>query len=205
MKANREGVLIVVLVLISLISSVCKAQVVPTVDSTIISSKDTVIRSRTMDQRPLRQRISLGGSTGFWIQPSRTHLEVSALLGYRFPKVVTMGPGYRYVYTRNRIYGQNLNSYGPNAFVRAQLTRRLYIWTEWEFLHSEYAVQLGNNSIETRSDNVDALFLGAGYIRHMGRKGRGGISFQLLYNFLYEREDNSPYYSPVIYRIGYFF
>ncbi|MDL5048707.1 hypothetical protein QQ054_22095 [Oscillatoria amoena NRMC-F 0135] len=156
------------------------------------------------DERPFTERISIGGATSFWIQPSRTYVEIAGLLAYRFPKTLTMGPGYRYIYNRNRTYGKNLNTYGPNFFVRAQLTRRIYLWTEYELLNTEYVVQVGGNEIATKSDHVESLFMGAGYIRTFGRKGRGGVSFQVLYNPLYEREI-SPYYSPVIYRVGYFF
>jgi hypothetical protein len=169
--------------------------------------KDTIPATAEVahkDQRPLKEKISLGGSTAFWIQPSRTHVELSAFIAYRFPKTLTVGPGYRYVYTRNRVYGKDLNSYGPNIFARAQLTKRIYLWTEWEYLKTEYVTQVAGNEIISQTDYVDSFYAGAGYIRKVGRKGRGGISFQLLYNFLYNREDNTPYYSPVIYRIGYF-
>ncbi|MBL7858942.1 MAG: hypothetical protein JNM57_14725 [Cyclobacteriaceae bacterium] len=169
------------------------------------SIQSTTSTQEHKDQRPLKEQISIGGSTGFWIQPKKTHLEVSVLLAYRFPKILTMGPGYRYIYTRNRVYGKDLNSYGPNAFARAQLTKRIYLWSEWEYLKTEYAVQLANNEITTKTDHVDSFFAGAGYIRKIGRKGRGGLSIQVLYNFLYNREDNTPYYSPLIYRVGYFF
>jgi hypothetical protein len=157
------------------------------------------------DTRPFKERISVGGATGFWIQPRQTHLEVALLLAYRFPKTFTVGPGYRYIYTRNRIYGKNLNSYGPSAFARAQLTKRIYLWSEYEYLNTEYVVELTGNEIATVKDHVDSFYAGAGYIRRLGRKGRGGVSIQVLYNFLYAREDHTPYYSPVIYRIGYFF
>lgn len=157
------------------------------------------------DQRPLSERIRFGGNTGFWIQPSTTYLEISALLAYHFPKVLTMGPGYRYIYTRNRVYGKNMNSYGPNVFARAQVTRRIYLWSEWEWLKTEYTIQVVNNEIETRTDHIESAFVGAGYIRSFGKKGRGGLSIQSLYNLRYDREDYAPYYSPVIYRVGYFF
>ncbi len=157
------------------------------------------------DQRPLNERISLGGSTGFWIQPKKTHLEIAGLLAYHFPKTVTLGTGYRYIYTRNRVYGKDLNSYGPNLFARAQLSKRIYLWTEWEYLKTEYAIQVASNEIVTQTDHVDSFFMGLGYIRQLGRKKHGGISFQLIYNFLYNLEEYSPYYSPLIYRVGYFF
>lgn len=157
------------------------------------------------DTRPFLERISLGGSTGFWIQPKQTHVEVAGMLAYHFPRTLSVGTGYRYIYTRNRVYGKNLNSYGPNLFARAQLTQRIYFWTEWENLKTQYAVQTISNEIVTQSTHVDSFYAGLGYIRQLGRRRHGGISFQLLYNFLYEGEDNSPYYSPVIYRVGYFF
>lgn len=157
------------------------------------------------DTRPVLQRIRLGGSTGFWINTRQTHVEVAPMIAYDFPKILTTGMGYRYIYTRDRFYGKNLNTYGPNVFARAQLSRRIYLWTEWEYLKTEYAYELASSEITTRSDHVDSYFAGAGYIRQLGKKGRGGISIQVLYNFLYERESHSPYYSPVIYRIGYFF
>ena len=127
------------------------------------------------------------------------------MLAYRFPKILTVGPGYRYIYTRNRVYGKNLNSYGPNIFARAQLTKRIYLWSEWEYLKTEYAVEVVGNEIETRATHAESAFVGAGWVRTFGKKGRGGISIQVLYNMLYDREDYAPYYSPVIYRVGYFF
>src|SRR5262245_55909598 len=62
------------------------------------------------DTRPFSERITVGGSTGFWIQPRQTHFEIAGLIAYHFQKVLSVGPGYRYIYTRNRVYGKNLNS-----------------------------------------------------------------------------------------------
>lgn len=169
-------------------------------------SDSTVFQSTARrDTRPFQERVSLGGSTAFWINLKKTHVEVSPLLAYHFPKILTTGAGYRYIYTRDRVYGKNLNTYGPNLFARAGLTKRIYLWVEWEYLRTEYAIELASQEIATRKDNVDSFFGGVGYIRQIGKRGRGGISIQVLYNFLYDREDHSPYYSPVIYRIGYFF
>ena len=157
------------------------------------------------DTRPFMKRLSLGGSTGFWINTKETFLEASPLLAYHFPKTLTTGIGYRYIYHRNRIYGKNLNTTGPNIFARASLTKRIYFWTEWEYLNSEYVLAVANQEATIKTDHVDSFFAGLGYIRSIGKRGRGGIIFQLLDNFLYNREDNSPYVAPVTYRVGYFF
>jgi hypothetical protein len=157
------------------------------------------------DTRPWSERIRFGGNTGVWFNTKQAHVNVSALLAYHFPKILTTGVGYRYIFTRNYLYGKNLNSYGPNIFARAGLTRRIYLWTEWEYLTTEYIVSAGGAALYTDKTGVQSFFGGMGYVRQIGKKGRGGISFQLLYNFLYDREVNSPYWSPVTYRVGYFF
>ena len=157
------------------------------------------------DTRPWNERIRFGGNTGVWFNTKQAHVDVSALMAYNFPKILTTGVGYRYIFTRNYLYGKNLNSYGPNIFARAGLTKRIYLWTEWEYLTTEYIVQAGGAALYTDKTGVHSFFGGMGYVRQIGRKGRGGISFQLLYNFLYDREANSPYWSPVTYRVGYFF
>lgn len=176
-----------------------------TTDSVKVDSDQSRQPREKRDTRSWKQRVGLGGSIGFWIQPRQLHLEVAPMIAYRFPKILTVGSGYRYVYNHNYLYGKNLNNYGPNFFVRASVTKRIYLWTEWEHLHTEYVYTIANQEATTKTDQADSFFAGAGYIRQLGRKGRGGISFQLLYNFLYNKETNSPYYSPVIYRIGYFF
>jgi len=157
------------------------------------------------DDRPVIKRISFGGSTSFWIDTRKTHVEVAPLLAYHFPKILTTGVGYRYIFTRDRFYGKNLNSYGPNLFARAQLTKRIYLWSEWEHLYSEYAFAIANNEIATQKQDFNSFFAGLGYIRQFGKRKHGGFSVQLLYNFLYDRDNNSPYYGPVTYRVGYFF
>ncbi len=157
------------------------------------------------DTRPWSERIRFGGNTGVWFNTKQAHVDVSALLAYHFPKILTTGVGYRYIFTRNYLYGKNLNAYGPNLFARAGLTRRIYLWTEWEYLTTEYIVSAGGAALYTDKTGVQSFFGGLGYVRQIGKKGRGGISFQLLYNFLYDREVNSPYWSPVTYRVGYFF
>jgi hypothetical protein len=176
-------------------------------------STDSVITTNTVDQssktkkddRPVVKQISFGGSTAFWINLHSTHVEISPMIAYHFPKVVTIGGGYRYIYTRDRFYGKNLNTIGPNIFARAQITKRFYLWTEWEKLRTEYALEALNQEVVIQETTVHSFFSGLGYIRSVRKNGRGKISIQVLYNFLYDREDHSPYYSPVIYRVGYFF
>jgi hypothetical protein len=157
------------------------------------------------DTRPFKERIDFGLGSSFWITPSQTYVELAPVLAYRFPKALITGMGYRYIYRHERVIGQDLNAYGPDFFARLNLTKRIYFWTEYEILHTEYLLQVAGERYDTRSESSDSYFAGLGYIRSLGKKGRGGISIQVLYNFLYERDEYSPYYSPVTYRLGYFF
>jgi len=157
------------------------------------------------DQRPIKDRLAFGLGTSFWINVNTTYFEVAPMLAYRFPKTLTTGMGYRYLYRHDRIWGEDLDAYGPNFFARANLLKRVYFWTEYEILTSEYLYEAAGQEISTQKSTSDSWFAGLGYVKTLGRKGRGGISFQLLYNMLYERDPHSPYYSPITYRVGYFF
>ena len=156
------------------------------------------------DTRPFIERLRLGGSTGFWIDPRKTYVELSGSLAYMFPKMLTTGVGFRYIYTHDRLYNKNLNTYGPNIFARLSLTRHLYIWAEQEILKSEY---VENSGVEHRVEpvTITSTFLGLGWVKSFRKSGKGGLSIQVLYNFNYDRQDHSPYYAPVVYRVGYFF
>jgi len=157
------------------------------------------------DTRPMKERIALGFGSGFWITPSQTYIELAPVLAYRFPKTLITGVGYRYIYRHQRVVGENLNSYGPNTFARINLLKRVYLWTEYEILTNEYEVHAAGAEFAKDKAYTDSWFAGIGYIRKLGKKGRGGVSVQVLYNMLYNRDDISPYYSPVTYRVGYYF
>ena len=176
-----------------------------TVQDTLIRKPETKESKVKRDTRPWNQRIALGLGSSFWITPSQTYLELSPVLAYRFPKTLITGIGYRYIYRHERVVGQNLNAWGPSAFARVNLLKRLYFWTEYEILKTENIPTVAGQELTVETSTTDSWFAGLGYIRSVGRKGRGGISMQLLYNMLYNREDLNPYYSPVTYRVGYYF
>lgn len=169
------------------------------------TAKDTTIKTVQKDTRPLKEKIAFGFGTSFWITPRQTYLELAPVIAYRFPKILMAGVGYKYIYRHERLYGRDLNAYGPNIFARVALLKRVYFWTEYEFLHNEYLLQAAGQELTKNKTTTDSWFTGLGYIKSVGRKARGGISIQVLYNILYNRDIYSPYYSPVTYRVGYYF
>jgi hypothetical protein len=180
-----------------------------TVKQETVVAADTVKKAAPVeekgDKRPLKERIAFGFGTSFWINSNETTIELAPVLAYRFPKRLIAGVGYKYIYRHDRNFDQNLNAYGPNVFARVDLIKSIYFWTEYETLHSEYITELTGNDFEKDKASTDAWFVGLGFNRSVGKKGRGGISIQVLYNVLYYNEDFSPYYGPVTYRVGYYF
>jgi hypothetical protein len=205
----RKTIIFMILLLVSrsLFCQQDKKQEV-TKDSTIktIQKNETIDQAKVRrDNRPWQERIAIGFGSSFWIKPSQTYIEISPVLAYRFPKTLISGVGYRYIYRHERLVGRDLNAYGPNIFARASLLKRFYFWTEYEILTNEYLTQVAGQELTRNKTYTDSWFAGLGYVRSIGRKGRGGISIQVLYNFLYKRDDINPYYSPVTYRVGYYF
>jgi hypothetical protein len=172
-----------------------------TIPARVAKTETTVKR----DNRPLKEKIAFGFGSAFWITPHETYIELAPVVAYRFPKRLITGLGYRYIYRHERTIGEDLNSWGPNVFARLGLLKRVYFWTEYEYLNTQYLNEVIPDEYNRQSSHSDSWFAGLGYIRTIGRKGRGGISVQLLYNMLYNRDNYSPYYSPVTYRVGYYF
>lgn len=173
-----------------------------------VATQDTVKKAVPVEEkskRPLKERIAFGFGTSFWINSNETTIELAPVVAYRFPKRLTAGVGYKYIYRHDRNFDQNLNAYGPNVFARLDLTKSIYFWTEYETLRSDYITELTGNEFSKDKTTTDAWFVGLGFMRSVGKKGKGGISIQVLYNVLYYEEDFSPYYGPVTYRVGYYF
>jgi hypothetical protein len=175
------------------------------VQDTIPAPATKPAKAARRDNRPLNQKIALGFGSSFWITPHETYIELAPVVAYRFPKRLITGVGYRYIYRHERVVGEDLNSWGPNVFARLGLLKRVYFWTEYEYLNTQYLNEVVPDEYNRAKTHSDSWFAGLGYVRSLGRKGRGGISVQVLYNMLYNRDDFSPYYSPVTYRVGYYF
>lgn len=157
------------------------------------------------DTRPIHQRISFGLGGSFWANSREIYIEAHPSVAYRFPKMFITGVGYRYIWRNQFNSDPTLRTYGPTLFGRMNLIKGLYGWTEYEILKSEYLIEIPGQSAGKNATTIDSWFVGLGYVKSVGRKGRGGVSVQLLYNALYYGDSKSPYYSPWVYRVGYYF
>ena len=163
--------------------------------------KTADVKRQRKDQRPWSQRINFAFNTGFWANTSQVFAEINPLISYRFPKILSIGVGPTYVLNYDRRNDKTLNGWGGKIFARAQLLKFFYLWTEYQGIDNQYLVQ--NDPPEPgyhkEWEYVDSWFLGAGVSIRAGRKA--GFSFSVLYDVLHS--SSSPYYSPVIYRVGF--
>jgi hypothetical protein len=159
-------------------------------------------KSARKDTRPLKDRIDLDLNTSFWMNTSQVFGEVSLLVSYRFPKILSIGTGPTYIFNYQRGAKENLNGWGGKIFARAQLLKFFYLWTEYQGIDNQHLEKNETGAYVKKYEYVDSWFLGAGVNIRFGR--RMGLNLSVLYDVLYESK-YSPYYSPVVYRVGFSF
>jgi hypothetical protein len=155
------------------------------------------------DTRPFGQRFRFSMSGSFWANTSSVYFELSPMLSYYFPKTWSIGVGPTYIYSKDRKEDKSLNGFGGKVYGKADITRWLYAWTEYQGVNSQ---QLKIESVIPKKttkeyEYVDSWFLSAGINIRFGRKS---INLQALYDVLYKSED-SYLSSPWTYRIGFGF
>ena len=151
------------------------------------------------DNRPLKDRIDFDLNTSFWINPTQVFGELSILVSYRFPKILSIGTGPTYIINYQRGANQNLNGLGGKIFARAQLLKFFYVWTEYQGINNQYISDW--TTLAINSEYVDSWFVGAGFNLKLGR--RFGINMAVLYDILHG--SSSPYYGATTYRFGFSF
>lgn len=156
------------------------------------------------DTRPLSQRIKFDLNTSFWITPSSTFFEVSPVVSYMFPKIISIGTGPTYIYNHDRVKNISTNGWGGKVFGRAQLTSWFYAYTEYQGINNQYVTgyDATTNKAIKGTQYVDSWFLSLGINIKVTR--RRGINMQALYDVLYNKE-TSPYYGAWTYRVGFGF
>lgn len=155
------------------------------------------------DTRPIGQRFRGSFSTAFWANPSSIYFEISPMLTYYFPKTWSIGAGPTYIYNKDKDADKSLNGWGGKIYGRADVTKWLYGWTEYQGISSQ---QLDIESVfpyktTKETEYVDSWFLSAGINLRFGRKY---INLQALYDVLY-KSDDSYLSSPWTYRVGFGF
>ncbi|MCX6304434.1 MAG: hypothetical protein NT040_05665 [Bacteroidetes bacterium] len=151
------------------------------------------------DTRPLKDRINFDLPASFWVNPSQIFGEISILVSYRFPKILSIGTGPTYIFNYQRGANKYLNGFGGKVFVKAQLLKFLYAFTEYQGINNQYISNW--TPVTVSKEYTDSWFVGAGFNIRLGR--RSGINMSVLYDLLHD--SHSPYNSATTYRFGFSF
>lgn len=132
-----------------------------------------------------------GGGGGFSGGTNYLNLSISPLVGYKITEDFSAGLQVTYQYVR--FFEVNWNNYGGGPFVRYNIIPKLFAYSQYEYLN------VGTNVSEERY-NFTSLFVGLGYSEPLG----GNVAFNItaLYNVLHGDGTNSPYESPIQFRVG---
>lgn len=140
-------------------------------------------------------RVYTGGNIGFSIGNDVTFFDISPLVGYMVTEKLSVGLGATYQRNSFRNSDIVLNNYGGRTFLRYNVTREFFAYSEYEYLTFEFR----DSGTNVQSEGFGSLFLGGGYAIPLGRN----VSFVAigLYNVLYD-DFRSPYPSPIVFRGG---
>ncbi|WP_258103831.1 hypothetical protein [Marinoscillum sp. MHG1-6] len=147
--------------------------------------------TNTSSSKGLKDRIYFGGGGGFSGGTNYVNVSVSPLIGYKITN--RFSTGLRFTYQFVKINDLKFNYYGLGPFARYNITEKFFTYTEYEYLNFEIP------NFNER-DSYHSWFVGLGYSEPITRNIAFNVS--ALYNLLYSDGTNSPYASPLVFRVG---
>lgn len=144
----------------------------------------------------LSDRIYFGGGGGFSGGTQFLNLSISPLVGYKFTEEFSGGLQLSYQYIR--FAGASASNYGGGPFLRYNFTEKIFGYTQYEYLNFGL-IQVNSSNKPERLD-FNSWFIGLGYTEPLG--GKVAFNIMALYNLLYADGINSPYQSPLQFRVG---
>jgi hypothetical protein len=159
-----------------------------------INPKKTINDKKDNTSDNIWDNFVFGGGLGLQVG-SQTYIELSPKLGYRLSEKALIGGGINYIYYSDYIEKQSI--YGGSLFGSYEPIENIFGWAEYELLNFGYY----NVNNDFNRKWVNSPFIGIGYRQPMGE--RGFIQLIFLYNLNYSSD--SPYTSPWVPRISFFF
>jgi hypothetical protein len=175
-------------VLIVLVLAVAQGQYRPPSSSNTNKSKMSKSGSSPFD------KFYFGGGGGFSGGTNYINLSLSPLVGYKITEAFSGGVQITYQYVKSGNY--KISNYGGGPFLRYNVSEKLFAYTQYEYLNFGYYDLRG----EIQRLGFDSWFVGLGYTEPIGKN----LSFNImaLYNLLYSDGTNTPYQSPLVFRVG---
>lgn len=143
----------------------------------------------------ITDKIYFGGGGGFSGGTQFLSISLSPYVGYKITEQFSAGMQITYQYTR--LSGFSASNYGGGPFLLYAFSEKIFTYTQYEYLNVQPLVVGG-----TKADRLDftSWFVGLGYNEPLSDL----VSFQIigLYNLMYGDGTNSPYNSPLQFRVG---
>lgn len=152
------------------------------------NSKATMSRGNAFD------KFYFGGGGGFSGGTNYLNLSVSPLVGYKVTEEFSAGMQISYQYVKSGDF--KISNYGGGPFLRYNVGDRLFGYTQFEYLNFGYPDYFG----EIQRLGFESWFVGLGYVEPLG--DNFAFNILALYNLLYQSGGNSPYPSPLVFRVG---
>ncbi|MFY0600237.1 MAG: hypothetical protein JXR03_11240 [Cyclobacteriaceae bacterium] len=139
-------------------------------------------------------RFYFGGGGGFSGGTDYVNLSVSPLIGYKITQAFSGGIQITYQYVKSGDF--KISNYGGGPFLRYNVTEKFFGYTQYEYLNFGFIGPRGEKLRET----FNSWFVGIGYTEPISDKFAFNIT--ALYNVLYADGTDSPYQSPLLFRVG---
>lgn len=172
-----------------------------TTDTTTSETASTITQE-PQERAPWRDKVFFGGGGGLQFSNIATQIALMPSVGYRVTDKWQVGTTIIYQYTRWRTLDINSHSYGFSPFTRYFVLPQIYAAAEYEQIN--YDIVYNDRTRDRRW--VDRMLIGAGYFQGSG--GRGGFHIGVFYDVFYNgraNDENYPYESPFVYRVGFIF
>lgn len=156
------------------------------------------------DESNWMDRVYFGGGGSFGAGTQNgvkySYLSVSPMVGYMVSTQVSVGSGFIYQRTSYSDIKFTYDQYGVMPFVRYNINN-VFLMAEYNYIN------LPLMSYSNLGYKIDArvyrsrMLLGAGFSQPLG--GRGRFNAMIMYDVLYQ--ENSGFYSPLVYRVFFSF
>ncbi len=163
--------------------------------SGVIAQRDSTRNSNNlMRDKPLRERLYLGGDIGLNFGNSFAFFSASPLVGYRLTENWSVGTSFKYQWFRSDFTPSN-HIYGGSLFTRYEMFQQFLLHAEYEVLNvTDYNIFSPSYGGRT---NVHVGLVGLGY-----KYGNGNSYAQLLLLYDLIDDSNSPYQNQYIFGSG---
>ncbi len=160
-----------------------------------LSAQAQYRESASKGGKGIGNNVYFGCGGGFNGRSNSINLSLSPLVGYKITERFSSGVQASYQYVRLNSF--RAHNYGGGPFLRFNFTQKFFTYAQYEYMN--YGLLTLPPDTGPRFD-FNSLFVGLGYSEPIGKNV--ALNITALYNLLYRDGTQSPYDSPLVFRVG---